>query len=112
MEARIRRILEQRIAQEGGYSNYGGVSAGVYAAGSRPRKGQRQRAYHHVDSDWIEFVKAFRAQNPGMSYKEAMIEASPYYRQQHGVQQRAAGYGGAVLGGARRPRARPRMRAY
>jgi len=32
-------------------------------------------------SPWIAFVKEFREQNPGLSYREAMQEARPYYEQ-------------------------------
>ena len=52
---------------------------GLRLAGVRKPKMQKPKQVR-APSAWITFVKQVRAQNPGLSYKEALIEASKMYK--------------------------------
>ena len=54
----------------------GGVVLGAARCVRKASPAQRKAATHNP---WIQFVKKYRAKHPHLSYREAMMEASPLY---------------------------------
>ena len=65
---------------QGGCASCGGMRAGMLAGARKSKLVQDKPKQKRAPSKWILFVKEVRAQNPHLSYKEALVEASKIYQ--------------------------------